>query len=140
MGVPIIRTIVYWDLYGGTLILGNYHLIRGLVAMRSHAPLGYCVDLGSSAQTSSNSRHGTSDEDPEGSKCLPLAERTYNEWSPAMLERYDCCCCCHQGSICSLSNGIYHMLQWYTQGSAWQLETDFAFMDAPPRTTGNLIF
>ena len=25
LGVPIIRTIVYWGLYGGTLILGNYH-------------------------------------------------------------------------------------------------------------------
>ena len=26
MGVPIIRTIVYWGLYWGTLILGNYYL------------------------------------------------------------------------------------------------------------------
>ena len=25
MGVPIIRTIVFWGLYWGTLILGNYH-------------------------------------------------------------------------------------------------------------------
>ena len=25
-GVPIIRTIVIWDLYWGTLILGNYHI------------------------------------------------------------------------------------------------------------------
>ena len=24
--VPIIRTIVYWGLYGGTLILGNYYM------------------------------------------------------------------------------------------------------------------
>ena len=26
LGVPIIRTIVYWGLYWGTPILGNYHL------------------------------------------------------------------------------------------------------------------
>ena len=26
LGVPIIRTIVYWGLYWGTLILGNYHM------------------------------------------------------------------------------------------------------------------
>ena len=25
LGVPIIRTMVYWGLYWGTLILGNYH-------------------------------------------------------------------------------------------------------------------
>ena len=35
LGVPIIRTIVYWGLYWGTLILGNYHFgvqqkVRGL--------------------------------------------------------------------------------------------------------------
>ena len=27
LGVPIIRTIVYWGLYWGTLILGNYHVV-----------------------------------------------------------------------------------------------------------------
>ena len=26
MGVPIIRIIVYWGLYWGTLILGNYQI------------------------------------------------------------------------------------------------------------------
>ena len=26
-GVPIIRTIVYWGLYWGPLILGNYHIL-----------------------------------------------------------------------------------------------------------------
>ena len=26
LGVPIIRTIVFWGLYWGTLILGNYHI------------------------------------------------------------------------------------------------------------------
>ena len=26
LGVPIIRTMIYWGLYWGTLILGNYHL------------------------------------------------------------------------------------------------------------------
>ena len=26
LGVPIIRTVVYWGLYWGTLILGNYHM------------------------------------------------------------------------------------------------------------------
>ena len=28
LGVPIIRTIVFWGLYWGPLILGNYHLYR----------------------------------------------------------------------------------------------------------------
>ena len=27
LGVPIIRTIVYWGLYWGPLILGNYHVM-----------------------------------------------------------------------------------------------------------------
>ena len=27
LGVPIIRTIIYWGLYWGPLILGNYHFI-----------------------------------------------------------------------------------------------------------------
>ena len=31
LGVPIIRTIVFWGLYWGPLILGNYHL--GLCAL-----------------------------------------------------------------------------------------------------------
>ena len=26
LGVPIIRTIVFWGLYWGPLILGNYHI------------------------------------------------------------------------------------------------------------------
>ena len=26
LGIPIIRTIVYWGLYWGSLILGNYHI------------------------------------------------------------------------------------------------------------------
>ena len=30
MGVPIIRTIVYWGLYWGPLILGNYHTLPSL--------------------------------------------------------------------------------------------------------------
>ena len=29
MGVPIIRTIVYWGLYWGPLIVGNYHMDDG---------------------------------------------------------------------------------------------------------------
>ena len=28
LGVPIIRTVVYWDLYWGTLILGNHQIDR----------------------------------------------------------------------------------------------------------------
>ena len=31
LGVPIIRIIVYWGLYWGLLILGNYHLRFGVV-------------------------------------------------------------------------------------------------------------
>ena len=31
LGVPVIRTIVFWDLYWGPPILGNYHMgISGL--------------------------------------------------------------------------------------------------------------
>ena len=26
LGVPIIRTIVFWGLYWGPLVLGNYHI------------------------------------------------------------------------------------------------------------------
>ena len=29
LGIPMMRTILYWGLYWGTLILGNYHL-RGV--------------------------------------------------------------------------------------------------------------
>ena len=29
LGVPMIRTIVYWGLYWGPLILGNYHIGQG---------------------------------------------------------------------------------------------------------------
>ena len=31
LGVPIIRTIVYWGLYWGPLILGNYHIDPNLL-------------------------------------------------------------------------------------------------------------
>ena len=30
LGVPIIRTIVYWGLYLGTLIVGNYQMSAGM--------------------------------------------------------------------------------------------------------------
>ena len=30
LGVPIIRTIVYWGLYWGPLIVGNYHILSQL--------------------------------------------------------------------------------------------------------------
>ena len=30
LGVPIIRTIVFWGLYWGPLILGNYHMLSNL--------------------------------------------------------------------------------------------------------------
>ena len=30
LGVPIIRTMVYWGSYWGPLILGNYHLEQGM--------------------------------------------------------------------------------------------------------------
>ena len=32
LGVPIIRTIVFWGLYWGPLILGNYHMSLQLKA------------------------------------------------------------------------------------------------------------
>ena len=28
VGVPIIRTIIYWGLYWGPPILGNYHMLK----------------------------------------------------------------------------------------------------------------
>ena len=34
LGVPIIRSIVFWGLYGGSLILGNYQIgfmVQGLI-------------------------------------------------------------------------------------------------------------
>ena len=29
LGVPMIRTLVFWGLYWGPLILGNYHIANG---------------------------------------------------------------------------------------------------------------
>ena len=29
LGVPTIRTVVFWGLYWGSLILGNYHILSG---------------------------------------------------------------------------------------------------------------
>ena len=34
--VPIIRIIVFWGLYWGPLILGNYHIISGTSASACH--------------------------------------------------------------------------------------------------------
>ena len=31
LGVPVIRIIVFWGLYWGSLILGNYHVRLGLL-------------------------------------------------------------------------------------------------------------
>ena len=39
MGVPIVRIIVYWGLYWGPPILGNYHLEACLTAIRFGAIL-----------------------------------------------------------------------------------------------------
>ena len=35
--VPIIGIIVYWGLYWGPLILGNYHIVLGLDRIACHA-------------------------------------------------------------------------------------------------------
>ena len=42
LGVPIIRTIIYWGLYWGPLIQGNYH-VRG--GKRSGRPSSSHRDL-----------------------------------------------------------------------------------------------
>ena len=42
-GVPIIRTIVFWGLYWGSLILGNYHI--GMIMMIYMDPLPYSAPL-----------------------------------------------------------------------------------------------
>ena len=34
LGVPIIRTIVFWGLYWGPTILGNYHMIYSLNSLK----------------------------------------------------------------------------------------------------------
>ena len=34
LGVPIVRTIIYWGLYWGPLILGNYHVVFGKTRAR----------------------------------------------------------------------------------------------------------
>ena len=34
LGVPIIRTLVFWGLYWGPLILGNYHFFQKTTAAR----------------------------------------------------------------------------------------------------------
>ena len=49
LGVPIIRTIVFWGLYWGPPILGNYHILQdwhcahtgfgGLARQAAHEPL-----------------------------------------------------------------------------------------------------
>ena len=44
LGIPIIRIIVYWGLYGGPLILGNYHIggdIYGHIGFRISGPGRY---------------------------------------------------------------------------------------------------
>ena len=35
LGAPIVRTIVFWGLYWGPLILGNYHIV-GTTERRVH--------------------------------------------------------------------------------------------------------
>ena len=37
LGVPIVRTIVYWGLYWGPLILGNYHIGSTTLAPKPYA-------------------------------------------------------------------------------------------------------
>ena len=47
MGVPILRIIVYWDLYWGPPILGNYHMaLQGNRAALCWALLCYTRALG----------------------------------------------------------------------------------------------
>ena len=36
LGVPILRIIVYWGLYWGTLILGKYHLGHSGIGKKAH--------------------------------------------------------------------------------------------------------
>ena len=53
LGVPIIRTIVYWGLYWDTLILGNYYInalwgfkVSGFLGDRGFGGLGFRVVFG----------------------------------------------------------------------------------------------
>ena len=39
LGVPIIRTIVFWGLYWGPLILGNYHMETAQITSSYSAPM-----------------------------------------------------------------------------------------------------
>ena len=38
LGVPIVRTIVFWGLYWGPLILGNYHIFTYMESHRDPFP------------------------------------------------------------------------------------------------------
>ena len=53
LGVPIIRTIVFWGLYWGPLILGNYH-------MECVSPRGGEVRKGTSKKQSHEEEHSQS--------------------------------------------------------------------------------
>ena len=41
LGVPVIRTIVFWGLYWGPPILGNYHIFGCLPAIGNSQPFGF---------------------------------------------------------------------------------------------------
>ena len=58
LGVPIIRTIVFWSLYWGTLILGNYHLwsLEGMPSSSLNIVEGFLVGL--KAARLNPGRHG----------------------------------------------------------------------------------
>ena len=45
LGVPIIRTIVFWGLYWGPLILGNYHITPGANYWAYEAPRSKALNL-----------------------------------------------------------------------------------------------
>ena len=45
LGVPIIRTIVFWGLYWGPPILGNYHIILIFQLFSLHGDHGGSLDV-----------------------------------------------------------------------------------------------
>ena len=70
-GVPIIRIIVYWGLYWGHLILGNFHILE--TANSSATPLGEAPHAG---------RESLKTKPGKGS-CLNLSSRL-EVWAPNM--------------------------------------------------------
>ena len=73
MGVPIIRTIVFWGLYWGPPSLGNYHVLALLFAVLIGYAYGYCTSSFSGGWFVRTSRSSSESEGSGGGKALAAA-------------------------------------------------------------------